>query len=332
MLSAFFFFVLLQVLAIDANNVSFDLSAASLVLDPGWVTSSTSASGKFITTSSIGQALTITLPGSTSSVNYVGLKRTEGSIYGVCVDCDSGTTNSLQLVSGTDSTLLNNADAEPTTIFSFDVDPSQQHTLQITNVGNNSLDGEGEITFISVVAIDQEASSTVFITASVSSSSTFTTPTSTPTTTTTTSTSVVSASLTGASTTGTSTTSTVSSSGTASAAPATSSITGSSQTRTSLIALIVVLSLIAVSSLGVGLFFYLRKQRGSGRDPSFATENPPTTEKAPEASLTLASSGFLAKAGRQKPPTRLLEPYPYQFGVPQNGSPIFPARRLETTG
>ncbi|KAF9068007.1 hypothetical protein BDP27DRAFT_1327800, partial [Rhodocollybia butyracea] len=256
-----------------ANNVSFDLSAASLVLDPGWVTSSTSASGKFITTSSIGQALTITLPGSTSSVNYVGLKRTEGSIYGVCVDCDSGTTNSLQLVSGTDSTLLNNADAEPTTIFSFDVDPSQQHTLQITNVGNNSLDGEGEITFISVVAIDQEAS-------------------------------VVSASLTGASTTGTSTTSTVSSSGTASAAPATSSITGSSQTRTSLIALIVVLSLIAVSSLGVAF-----------------------------SSIFVSNVGcFLAKAGRQKPPTRLLEPYPYQFGVPQNGSPIFPARRLETTG
>jgi hypothetical protein len=305
-----YLFLSFQVAGVRAGS-QFALSQSSLVFAPGWISSTTAASESFLFTDKLGQALTVTLPKTTSSLNYVGLKRTGGSIYGVCVDCASGTTTNLQLFSGHDGTLLNNADAEPATIFSLAVDPAQEHVLQIMNIADNSFGGKSELTFISIVVDVQSSStstSTLSVTASKSSasSSTFTTSIA-PTA------SSVSMSL--------------STSASASATAATASGLADNQTRNSLIIIIIVLALTAALSLAVGLVFYYRRERR--RIPTLVDldriKDPPTMKEATVTPLSHIPSGFLAMAGRRKPPARLLESYNYQRNNVPQGGPILPA-------
>ncbi|KAJ4489483.1 hypothetical protein C8J55DRAFT_301105 [Lentinula edodes] len=122
-----------------ATNVSGTLPDSSLVFSSGWQRSLSRTTDNFLLTDTLGHALTVTIPESTTTINFVGLKRTGGSLYGVCVDCASGSATNLQLFSGHDSTLANNADAEPALIFSLDVNPDQAHILQVTNVGDSSF-------------------------------------------------------------------------------------------------------------------------------------------------------------------------------------------------
>ncbi|KIK71232.1 hypothetical protein GYMLUDRAFT_976369 [Collybiopsis luxurians FD-317 M1] len=325
MLLAFLLSFSLQVAAAASNTGSrFALAQQSLVFAPGWQSATTAASGNFRFTDNLGQALTVTLPSSTSSLNYVGLKRTGGSIYGVCVDCPSGTTTNLELFSGHDNTLLDNADAEPATIFSLNVDPAQEHTLQIVNVADNSLGGESELTFISIVIIQQSSSTTTSSTTTSTSSALSTSSSVSVSTTTSVSTPVSSSASTASSSTMISASATPSA--TASSAPDLRS--SSTQTRTSLIAIITILSLVAVLSLVIGFFFYFRKQRQGGTSLVNLTgiEDPPATKQGIPSPRP---GGLLAMAGRQKPPPRLPEPYPYQLSVPRDG-PILPVRRLES--
>ncbi|KAH7880493.1 uncharacterized protein C8R40DRAFT_257304 [Lentinula edodes] len=128
----------LQILS-AAANVSGTLPDSALIFSSGWQRSLSRTTDNFLLTDTLGHALTVTIPESTTMVNFVGLKRTGGSLYGVCVDCASGSVTNLQLFSGHDSTLANNADAEPALIFSLDVNPDQAHILQVTNVGDSSF-------------------------------------------------------------------------------------------------------------------------------------------------------------------------------------------------
>ncbi|KAJ3848812.1 hypothetical protein EV368DRAFT_86196 [Lentinula lateritia] len=317
-----------------AANVSGTLPDSSLIFSSDWQRSSSRTTDNFLLTDTLGHALTVTIPESTTIINFFGLKRTGGSLYGVCVDCASGSVTNLQLFSGHDSTLANNADAEPALIFSLDVNPDQAHILQVTNVGDSSFGRKSELTFISIVV--QEASST---NASVPPSPTSSSSTSSSSTSFSSTTSArISSALptSSSSTSGTAisnifTDSTSSTTSVSSTASSSASAFTNTQTSSSLIAVIVVTTVIAVLSLVIGLFFYFRKQRRKAAFVDFVEiEDPPTTQSAPVIPSTSSSSGFLAIAGRQKPPVRLPEPYPYDFSVSQDG-PIFPVRRLETS-
>ncbi|KAJ3907809.1 hypothetical protein F5879DRAFT_939838 [Lentinula edodes] len=212
-------------------------------------------------------------------VNFVGLKRTGGSLYGVCVDCASGSVTNLQLFSGHDSTLANNADAEPALIFSLDVNPDQAHILQVTNVGDSSFGKKSELTFISIMIVVQEASptNTLVPPSSASSSSTSTRISSAlPTSSSSTSETAISTSV-AISTDPTSSTASV-----AAAASSSASVFTNTQTSSSLIAVIVVPTVIAVLSLVIGLLFYFRKHRRKAAFVDFVEiEDPPTTQLAP---------------------------------------------------
>ncbi|KAJ4001314.1 hypothetical protein F5050DRAFT_1899638 [Lentinula boryana] len=307
-------FYLFQVVA---ANASFTLENPSLIFSSGWQSLSSPASRNFLSTDTLGHALTVDIPESTATLNYIGLKRTGGSLYGVCVDCASDSFSNLQLFSGHDSTLLNNADAEPATIFSLNVDPQQAHVLQVTNVGDSNFGRESELTFVSIVVQVGSTASTSTKSSSTTSSSIISSSASIATST---STSVAISS--------DSVSSTSSASGTALPNYA---FTNDNQTKASLIAVITVPTVIAVLSLVVGLFFYIRKQRRKHAQFSDFTEigEPERTQQMQVSGIVPPSSGFLAVAGRQKPPTRLPEPYPYRFSVSQDG-PIFPVRRPET--
>ncbi|KAF5382983.1 hypothetical protein D9757_006349 [Collybiopsis confluens] len=302
---------LLVPLSLASNVVpQLALSQQSLIFASGWKSTSAAASGNFLFTDTLGQALTVTLPLSTSSLNYSGLRRTGGSIYGVCIDCPTGATTNLQLFSGHDSTLLSNADAQPTTIFSLDVDPSQEHILQILNLADSRFGNTSEITFISIAI--HEGSSVVTSSSASSTSSTAV--------------SISTASISSASV--TSSSSLVS----ASAVPSPSSSSapvlepGRNQTRNSLIAITTIISLIVVLSLAVGIFFYRRNHyQSSVFDDLTKIEDPPAAQKM----LFPSTPGFLTLAGRQKPPTRLPERYTNRSDVSQN-NPIIPVRRLDT--
>ncbi|KAJ3929266.1 MAG: hypothetical protein NXY57DRAFT_432864 [Lentinula lateritia] len=306
-----------------AANVSGTLPDSSLVFSSGWQRSLSKTTDNFLLTDTLGHALTVTIPESTAMINFVGLKRTGGSLYGVCLDCASGSVTNMQLFSGHDSTLENNADAEPALIFSLDVNPDQAHVLQVTNVGDSSFGKQSELTFISIVVQEASPTNTLVPPSSTSFSSTSTRINSaSPTSSSTTSETAISTSV-AISTDSTSSTASVS----ATASSSTSVFTNTQSS--SLLAVIVVPTVIAVLSLVIGIFFYFRKQRRKAAFVDFVEiEDPPTTQLAPVISGS-SSGGFLAMAGRQRPPVRLLEPYPYDFPVSQD-SPIFPVRRLET--
>ncbi|KAF8832533.1 hypothetical protein HHX47_DHR1002040 [Lentinula edodes] len=346
-----------------AANVSGTLPDSSLVFSSGWQRSLSRTTDNFLLTDTLGHALTVTIPESTTMVNFVGLKRTGGSLYGVCVDCASGSVTNLQLFSGHDSTLANNADAEPALIFSLDVNPDQAHILQVTNVGDSSFGKKSELTFISIVVQEgmpkvvmyhtilmcwpASPTNTLVPPSSTSSSSTSSSSTSTrissalPTSSSSTSETAISSELGYVTKLGLcltdmiasvaiSTDPTSSTASVAAAASSSASVFTNTQTSSSLIAVIVVLTVIAVLSLVIGLLFYFRKHRRKAAFVDFVEiEDPPTTQLAPVVPSSSSSGGFLAMAGRQRPPVRLPEPYPYDFPVSQDG-PIFPVRRLET--
>ncbi|KAJ4486385.1 hypothetical protein J3R30DRAFT_1497136 [Lentinula aciculospora] len=313
-------FYLLQTIAADTFPTVVE---PSLLFSSGWRSSPSTASSNSFLTDTLGHALTITIPESTAKLDYVGFKRTGGSLYGVCVDCTSGTTSNLQLFSGHDNTLLDDSAAEPATIFSLNLDPNQAHILQVTNVGDSSFGRKSELTFISVVVI-QYFSSISSATSSQTSASISSSDASSVFTTTSVSTSKMTRST---STSVAISSNSISSMNTASVSVLPASGTDSSQTRDSFIAVITVPTIIAVLSLVIGLFFYYRKQHP--KETSFVdfteAEEPPTMQVARPSP---SSTGFLATAGRKKPPIRLPEPYPDDAFVPQDG-PIVPLRRLE---
>lgn len=130
---------LLPFAAADFQNLA--VSGVTLSFASGWKSTTSQTSGNFSFTDTLGLALTITLPrgycfvdhqaqcwmpatASTTSINYVGLKTTGGSIYGVCLDCT--TTSKLQEFSGHDAT----ADAVPVSyIYHFDGRPLLNSSL-----------------------------------------------------------------------------------------------------------------------------------------------------------------------------------------------------------
>ncbi|KAE9410863.1 hypothetical protein BT96DRAFT_983545 [Gymnopus androsaceus JB14] len=323
MLLAFFLLFLLQFTTAEVQ--SFAVSGSVLTFSPGWQSTSSEAAGPFSFTNTLGLALTINLPLSTTSISYVGLKTTGGSIYGVCLDCTTSTFN-LQEFSGRDATLLSNSDAVPTTIFSLDVNPDEEHVLQISNIADGA---ESELTFVSLILEKGGSSTTVgdpLVTAISSTSITSSSSTST-----------VASSTTSTSTTVSSTTSSItatsSSIPSASATAAPASASSNTSAKSSLIAIITILTLIAVLSPLVGLFFYLRNRpRNPASFEDLTTIQDTSTMK--QAALgelsTPTSAGPLATAGRKKPPTRLLDPTPYPPFVVPRDAPILPVRRLES--
>ncbi|KAJ3922982.1 hypothetical protein F5877DRAFT_63610 [Lentinula edodes] len=284
-----------------AANVSGTLPDSALIFSSGWQSSLSRTTDSFLLTDTLGHALTVAIPESTTMVNFVGLKRTGGSLYGVCVDCASGSVTNLQLFSGHDSTLANNADAEPALIFSLDVNPDQAHILQVTNVGDSSFGKKSELTFISIVVQEASPTNTSVPPSSTSSSSTSTRISSAlPTSSSSTSETAISTSV-AISTDHTSSTASV-----AAAASSSASVFTNTQTSSSLIAVIVVPTVIAVLSLVIGLLFYFRKHRRKAAFVDFVEiEDPPTTQLAPVVPSSSSSGGFLAMAGRQRPPLLL---------------------------
>ncbi|KAJ3826989.1 hypothetical protein EV361DRAFT_896980 [Lentinula raphanica] len=329
-------------LHIVAANTAFILPESSLTFSSGWEGSSSQVSGTFFFTDTLGHALSVEIPVYTATINYVGLKRTGGSLYGVCVDCDKSSVTNLQLFSGHDSTLHSNVDAEPTTIFSLSVDPRQSHTLQITNIGDSSFGDKSELTFVSFVVIQNVSITTsTSITPPRTTSSSIMTSSSSRTSVTTTSASFTSITTTSASFTTSATTSStsVSSSSDLTSETATTSSTSSPSSNATLIdnqtkiVVIIAPTMFGVLSLAVGLFFYCRKRRRKDFlyiDSNEIDDEPQYTHSVTNLIPSPSSNGFLAMAGRKKPLPRLPEPYPYIHPVPQDG-PLFPVRRLNST-
>lgn len=101
----------------------------------------------------------------TDRVSYVGLKRSGGSIYGICVDCTND--SQLTLIDGHDASLLDNSNALPvsftiqrtnliteatqSTIFTATLNPNSKHVLTVYNVADARFNGQSELTFSNLV-------------------------------------------------------------------------------------------------------------------------------------------------------------------------------------
>jgi len=113
---------------------------------------SSPSSPPFTSSSDIGATFGVQLPNGTVAVEYIGLPRTGGAAYAVCLDCDlvDDTKGSWSLVDGNDPTLASDDQANATVLFTVaDLDPSVIHTMTVTNILDTRF-GNSQLTFESL--------------------------------------------------------------------------------------------------------------------------------------------------------------------------------------
>ncbi|KAK7058777.1 hypothetical protein VNI00_001401 [Paramarasmius palmivorus] len=334
-------FCLFSAAAAAQQNVTLFFGNPALTFLPGWDISTAQASrSQFLVFDDIDDALEIVFPRFATRVTYTGLKRTGGSQYGVCLNCnDSG---SIRVFDGHDDNLERDSLAVPTTIFQISLPPNRQNTLSLINLPDNRFGGDSELTFVSLTVLVDDGS--VSSSSSLSTTSRSTSATSVRTSST--SSSIFSSSGT------TSVSETTSSQNPSTSASGSPSATTSAEnaasngTRNSIIAIIAIFVVLGIASLLVGLSFYLRRRRARRRSrmaqysfnapsaQSGARDSPtrfPSIRSpspyAPRVSLMDSSPGPLAAAGRSRPATRLPDPYPYPFSQQPVAGPLTPNRR-----
>ncbi|PBK77019.1 hypothetical protein ARMSODRAFT_255797 [Armillaria solidipes] len=109
-----------------AHNITINATDTSLHFSSGWNISQNSAGQQFLFINELGTVLMASLPSrskntpavtshsrshadATSRVFFIGLKRSGGSAYGFCLDCDAQTNvGSIIIVDGHDPALSNN--------------------------------------------------------------------------------------------------------------------------------------------------------------------------------------------------------------------------------
>ncbi|KAF5368474.1 hypothetical protein D9758_002413 [Tetrapyrgos nigripes] len=252
MLALFLFLLLASSIAAQSHNQTLTFSDSALSFSTGWKASRDVNGDLIFVFDNVGvTALVVTLPPLTSHITYTGLGRTQGSLFGVCLDCSTDFTG-LSVFDVHDPQLEDNALATPVDVFSLSLDPTQLHNVTILNIPDTRFNGQSELTFLSItVTIEDNGVQTTTTSSTTSTSSTSTSSTTTST---------MSWSATSWSTVFTSS-STSSSSLASSSATAAASNALSSTTRNSIIAVIAILSFIGIGSLLLGLFFYRRRKR-----------------------------------------------------------------------
>ncbi|KAK0473176.1 hypothetical protein IW261DRAFT_702600 [Armillaria novae-zelandiae] len=135
-----------------AHNITINATDTSLQFSSGWNISQNSAGQQFLFINELGTVLMASLPNATSRVFFIGLKRSGGSAYGFCIDCDAQTNvGSIIIVDGHDPTLSNSNLAKSDIIFSSPLDPSHNHVLAIFNLPDIRFDNFSQVTFSSLI-------------------------------------------------------------------------------------------------------------------------------------------------------------------------------------
>jgi hypothetical protein len=101
----------------------------------------------------IGASFGLVLPNGTVAVDYIGVPRSAGAAYAVCIDCDlvDETKGFWALVDGNQPDLVNDDQATPTVFFSVvALDPTVPHTMTVTNIPDTRFDNTSQITFHSL--------------------------------------------------------------------------------------------------------------------------------------------------------------------------------------
>ncbi|KAK0233425.1 hypothetical protein IW262DRAFT_1330330 [Armillaria fumosa] len=157
-----------------AHNITINATDTSLQFSSGWNVSQNSAGQQFLFINELGTVLMASLPNATSHVFFIGLKRSWGSTYGFCIDCDAQTNvGSIIIVDGHDSTLSNNNLAKLDIIFSSPLDPSHNHVLAIFNLPDIRFNNFSQVTFSSlIVTIEDGDGDSIPLTTNSSVSST----------------------------------------------------------------------------------------------------------------------------------------------------------------
>lgn len=109
-----------------------------------------SSSQSFTSSDVIGASLGITLPNGTIGLDYVGLPRSSGAAYAVCIDCDlvNDTKGIWSLVNGNQPDLINQDEATPVVLFTVvALDPTVIHTITVTNIPDTRFNNTSQITF-----------------------------------------------------------------------------------------------------------------------------------------------------------------------------------------
>jgi hypothetical protein len=101
----------------------------------------------------IGASFGVLLPNGTVAVDYIGVPRSAGAAYAVCIDCDlvDDTKGLWSLVDGNQPDLVNDDQATPTVLFSVvALDPTVRHTITVTNIPDTRFNKTSQITFHSL--------------------------------------------------------------------------------------------------------------------------------------------------------------------------------------
>ncbi|KAF9036427.1 hypothetical protein BDZ89DRAFT_1157513 [Hymenopellis radicata] len=272
---------------------------------------------QFFFVDDLGTVLSAVLPAAASHVYYIGLKRSGGSAYGFCLDCD-GNANlaSIQIVDGNDPTLVNQTEAQPVILFSSPLDPSSRHELIMLNLPDNRFDSASEVTLASLlVTVESDETSvappppTTIHSTRTSTSDAGTVTSSSPSSSTLISTTAsLSLSLSSVFCSPSITVTAISPSNSlapkgSNSANDTTPVKGVSS---SLIAVIVALSSVGLISLLVGLFIFFRKRNRRIRkrvsEPMSFKDR--MTDQFGTSMMETDSVGPLAAAGRKPPPRR----------------------------
>jgi hypothetical protein len=97
----------------------------------------------------IGATFGALLPNGTVGVDYIGVPRSSGAAYAICIDCDlvDDTKGSWSLVDGHQANLINDDQATPTVLFSVvDLDPSVKHVITVTNIPDARFNNTSQLT------------------------------------------------------------------------------------------------------------------------------------------------------------------------------------------
>ncbi|TFK76904.1 hypothetical protein BDN72DRAFT_890697 [Pluteus cervinus] len=136
------------------KTVTLGLSDPSLSFPTGWQTSQSASGEPFLSTTSLGEVLRVTIPDFATSLQYRGYKQSQGSVYGVCLDCN--TSMLLSFADGHDPSLTNDTDAKLSTLFTMDLNPLTVHEFTLFNFPDSQFNATSELTFHSLV-VDLEA-------------------------------------------------------------------------------------------------------------------------------------------------------------------------------
>jgi hypothetical protein len=101
----------------------------------------------------IGATFGVLLPNGTVGVDYIGVPRSSGAAYAICIDCDlvDDTKGSWSLVDGHQAKLINDDQATPTVLFSVvDLDPSVRHVITVTSIPDARFNNTSQITLESL--------------------------------------------------------------------------------------------------------------------------------------------------------------------------------------